>query len=81
VSCAGCALNGHHTQAVFRVWWRNTQRYLSSELVAKGTFFLSGTVHSRPQSGLLYSNLPELNFQRTVLVEFSKSLRICETIL
>jgi hypothetical protein len=33
-------------------------------------FFLSGTVHSRPQIGLLYSNLQELNFQRTVLVEF-----------
>src|SRR5438270_8280601 len=32
--------------------------------------FLSGAVHSRAQIGLLYSNLQELNFQRTVLVEF-----------
>jgi hypothetical protein len=38
--------------------------------VAGHVFFLSGTVHSRPQIGLLYSNLQELNFQRTVLVEF-----------
>ena len=33
-------------------------------------FFLSGTMQSRPQIGPLYSNLQELNFQRTVLVEF-----------
>jgi hypothetical protein len=38
--------------------------------VAKARFFMSGMVHSRPQIGLLYSNLQELNFQRTVLVEF-----------
>ena len=58
-----------HSSRVSRLVAKHVEVLIVGGGGQKRVLFLSGTMHSRPQIGLLYSNLQELNFQRTVLVE------------